>query len=134
MGRPLGLCTLGDLSALHDPVLRRRARHVITECARVREAERLLTRGNLAGLGAVMTEGQSSLADDFRVSVPAVDDLVEHLVGQPGVLGARMTGGGFGGCVIALCDPDSPALDPEAHTPRRSWRVSPVAGATRLAT
>jgi galactokinase len=134
VGRPLGLCTLGDLSALDSPVLRRRARHVITECARVREAERLLTRGNLSGLGAVMTEGHRSLADDYRISVPAVDGLVEHLLGQPGVLGARMVGGGFGGCVLALCDPDSPALDPEAHAPRRSWRVSPVAGATRLAT
>ena len=134
VGRPLGLCTLGDLSALHDPVLRRRARHVITECARVREAERLLARGNLTGLGSVMTEGHRSLAGDYRISVPAVDELVEHLLGQPGVLGARMTGGGFGGCVIALCDPDSPALDPGANGPRRSWRVSPVAGATRLAT
>ena len=134
VGRPLGLCTLGDLSALHDPVLRRRARHVITECARVRKAERMLARGNLGALGAVMTEGHRSLAGDYRVSVPAVDELVEHLLGQPGVLGARLTGGGFGGCVIALCEPDSPALDPEIHAPRRSWRVSPVGGAARLAT
>jgi galactokinase len=134
LGRPLGLCSLGDLSALPDPVLRRRARHVITECARVREAERLLGRGNLVGLGAVMTEGHRSLAEDYRVSVPAVDQLVEHLLGEPGVLGARMSGGGFGGCVIALCQPDSPALDPQAHAPRRSWLVSPVAGAALLET
>jgi galactokinase len=134
VGRPLGLCSLGDLSALPDPVLRRRARHVITECTRVREAERLLARGNLGALGAVMTEGHRSLAGDYRVSVPAVDELVEHLLGQPGVLGARLSGGGFGGCVIALCEPDSPALDPETHAPRRSWRVSPVAGAARLET
>ena len=112
LGRPLGSCELGDLSALPDPVLRRRARHVVTECARVREAERLLARGNLPALGAVMTEGHRSLAGDYRVSVPAVDELVEHLLAQPGVLGARMTGGGFGGCVIALCSADSPALEP----------------------
>ncbi len=134
VGRPLGLCELGDLSALHDPVLRRRARHVVTECSRVTEAERLLARGNLTGLGAVMTEGQHSLAGDYKVSVAAVDELVDHLLGQPGVLGARMTGGGFGGCVLALCRPDSPALDPETHAPRRSWRVSPAGGATRLGT
>ena len=67
-----------------DPVLRRRARHVITECARVREAERLLARGNLVGLGAVMTEGHRSLAGDYRVSVPAVDELVEHLARTAG--------------------------------------------------
>ncbi len=134
LGRPLGLCELGDLSQLSDPVLRRRARHVVTECARVREAERLLQRGNLVVLGEVMTEGHRSLANDYRVSVSAVDELVDRLLAQPGVLGARMSGGGFGGCVIALCEPDSPVLDPEAHVPRRAWRVSPSAGAALLAT
>jgi len=134
LGRPLGLCTLGDLSELGDPVLRRRARHVVTECARVREAERLLARGNLGALGEIMTEGHRSLARDYRVSVPAVDELVERLLAQPGVLGARMSGGGFGGCVIALCRPDSPALDPGGHAPRRAWRVSASAGAALLAT
>jgi galactokinase len=134
LGRPLGACEIGDLSALSDPVLRRRARHVITECARVREAERLLARGNLGGLGAVMTEGHRSLAGDFKVSLPDIDKLVEHLLVQPGVLGARLSGGGFGGCVIALCEPDSPALDPASHAPRRAWRVSPAGGAARRAT
>ncbi len=130
---PSASATSGTSSALGDPVLRRRARHVITECARVRTAERLLARGNLSGLGAVMTDGHRSLAADYRVSVPAVDELVDQLLAQPGVLGARLAGGGFGGCVIALCRPDSPALDPGAHAPRRAWRVSPTAGATRLA-
>jgi galactokinase len=135
LGRPLGLLELGDLSQLTDPVLRRRARPVVTECARVREVERLLARGNLANLaavGQVMTEGHRSTAADYRVSTPAVDELVEHLLGLPGVLGARMSGGGFGGCVIALCRPDSPALDPDLHAPRRAWRVRPSAGATLL--
>ena len=134
LGRPLGLCTLGDLSELSDPVLRRRARHVVTECARVREAERMLARGNLVALGEIMTEGHRSLANDYRVSVPLVDELVEHLLAQPGVLGARMSGGGFGGCVIALCTGDSPALDPTTHSPRRAWRISPAGPAELLAT
>ena len=134
LGRPLGLCTLGDLSALSDPVLRRRARHVVTECARVRQAEALLAAGDLDALGETMTDSHRSLAADYRASVPAVDELVESLLAQPGVLGARMTGGGFGGCVIALCEPDSPALDPEAHTPRRAWRISPAGRASLLAT
>jgi galactokinase len=132
LGRPLGLCSLSDLSGLSDAVLRRRARHVVTECARVVEAERLLERGNLAALGQVMTEGHRSLAADYLVSVPAVEELVEHLLAQPGVLGARMSGGGFGGCVVALCEPGSPALDLETHAPRRAWRVSPSAGAALL--
>ncbi|HWE65164.1 MAG TPA: hypothetical protein VG298_00835, partial [Acidimicrobiales bacterium] len=63
-----------------------------------------------------------------------IDQLVDHLVGLPGVYGARMTGGGFGGCVIALCQPDSPALDPATHAPRRAWRVSPSPGAALLVT
>ena len=134
LGRPLGRCTLGDLSELADPVLRRRARHVVTECARVREAEALLARCDLAGLGAVMTEGHHSLTADYRVSVSVVDELVEDLLARPGVHGARMTGGGFGGCVIALCEPGSPTLDPAAHAPRRAWRVSPSPGAALLAT
>jgi galactokinase len=134
LGQPLGLCTLGDLSALADPVLRRRARHVVTECARVREAERMLALGNLGALGEIMTEGHRSLANDYRVSVPAVDELVDDLLTHPGVLGARMTGGGFGGCVIALCTGDSPALDPLAHSPRRAWRISPAGRAELLVT
>lgn len=134
LGRPLGLCTLGDLSELGDPVLRRRARHVVTECARVGEAERLLALGDLGALGELMTEGHHSLASDYRVSVPAVDDLVDDLLARPGVLGARMTGGGFGGCVIALCTGDSPALDPMTHSPRRAWRISPAGRAELLVT
>ncbi len=129
IGRPLGLCELGDLSVLPEPVLRRRARHVITECARVREVERLLGRSNLTAIGAVMTDGHRSLAEDFRVSIPALDELVDRLVELPGVYGARMTGGGFGGCAIALCAPDSPALIPENHAPLPAWRVSPSGGA-----
>jgi galactokinase len=133
IGRALGRCELGDLSTLRDPVLRRRARHVITECGRVREVERLLARRNLVGVGAVMTSGHRSLAEDYRVSTAVVDALVAELLALPGVYGARMTGGGFGGCVIALCAPDSPALDPARHAPRRAWRVSPSPGAARLA-
>lgn len=129
IGRPLGLCELGDLSVLPEPVLRRRARHVITECDRVREVERLLGRSNLIGAGAVMTGGHRSLAEDFKVSIPALDELVDRLIGLPGVYGARMTGGGFGGCAIALCAPDSPALDTESHAPLPAWRVTPSGGA-----
>jgi len=129
IGRPLGRCTLGDLSVLVDPILRRRARHVITECARVRDVEQLLGQGDLAGVGEVMSAGHRSLAEDYRVSIPEVDELVEQLEGIPGVLGARMSGGGFGGCVIALCEADSPATDPAYFAPRRAWRVSPANGA-----
>jgi galactokinase len=108
---------------------------VVTECARVKHTEQILQRGNMANveaIGAIMTEGHRSLAEDYRVSTPEVDDLVTELLHGPGVFGARMSGGGFGGCVIALCAPDSPALDPAFHAPRRAWRISPSGGASRL--
>ncbi len=137
VGQALGRCTLGDLSQLSDPVLRRRARHVVTECARVREVEGQLARGNMANLiavGAAMTEGHRSLSEDYRVSTPGVDALVAELLNMPGGFGARLSGGGFGGCVNALCRPDSPARLPGAHAPRRAWRIRPAAGGARPAT
>jgi galactokinase len=98
----------------------------------VTRVERLLARGNLVAVGAAMTEGHRSLAEDFRVSIPEVDQLVAHLVRQPGVYGARMTGGGFGGCVIALCAEDSPVLSVTTHAPLDAWVVRPSAGAGLL--
>jgi galactokinase len=105
---------------------------VITECGRVREVERLLARSNLTGVGAMMSEGHRSLAEDFKVSILALDALVDRLIEMPGVYGARMSGGGFGGCAIALCAAGSPALDPASHAPLAAWRVGPAAGARLL--
>jgi galactokinase len=80
-----------------DPV----ARHVVTENERVGRMVGALRAGDLEGAGAILTEGHRSLRDDFAVSTPEVDALVEKLLGL-GAHGARLTGGGFGGCVIAL--------------------------------
>jgi len=85
----------------------RRARHVVTEIARTLAAAAALERGDLPSAGRLMTESHASLRDDFAVSHPAVDELVQSLVAQPGTHGARMTGGGFGGCVVALADADA---------------------------
>jgi len=94
---------------LDDPVLRRRARHVITENARVRSFAAALERGDLAAAGADMVASHASLRDDFEVSTDVLDALVDRLIVTPGVHGARLTGAGFGGCVVALTDPG--ALD-----------------------
>ena len=69
-----------------------------------------------------MTDGHRSLRDDFATSTPVMDAAVEQLCATRGVFGARMTGGGFGGCVVALCEPGA-AVD--------GWIVRPVAGASR---
>lgn len=117
----LGACSPEDLSAITDPVIRSRARHVVTECQRVTAAAAALRAEEAAVLGALMVESHRSLRDDFEVSTPEVDALVEHLCALPGVHGARVTGAGFGGCVVAVCDPGS-IMDPAAIT-GRGWRV-----------
>jgi galactokinase len=122
---PLGLAGPADLFALRDPVLRRRARHVTSECARVDAFASALAAGHLAGAGLVMDESHRSLAVDFEVSTPELDELVKSLRDRPGVHGARVTGAGFGGCVVVLADPG--ALDP-AGLGHRAWRVEAVDG------
>ena len=80
------------------------ARHVVTENARVTEGAEALTRGDLMRFGTLMRESHRSLRDDYRVSCPELDLLVDLALGCPGVYGARMTGGGFGGCTVNLVD------------------------------
>jgi galactokinase len=88
----------GDLS----PVVYRRCRHVITECGRVLESKDALGRGELARFGALMNASHDSLRDDYEVSCEEVDLLVSLARRVPGVAGARITGGGFGGCTVNL--------------------------------
>jgi galactokinase len=84
------------------PPLDRRARHVVTENARVLEAISAMRAGDGEHLGRLFDASHASLRDDFEVSVPGVDRLVALAQSHPDLLGARMTGGGFGGSVIAL--------------------------------
>jgi galactokinase len=128
---PLGQLDPQVAGAVPDPVLRRRARHVAGECERVRAFTAALRGGDLAGAGRIMTASHHSLAHDFEVSTPGLDSLVQSLVRRPGVLGARLTGAGFGGCVVALTEPG--ALDLEAlATP--AWRVRAARGAHLVST
>ena len=89
------------LDALPDAVSRRRVRHVVTENARVLETVELLRAGEADRVGPLFTASHASMRDDYEITVPEVDTAVEALLAA-GALGARMTGGGFGGCVIAL--------------------------------
>ena len=85
-----------------DPVIFRRCRHVVQENNRVIEAAKSLQDKDVAAFGALMIESHQSLRDDYEVSCPELDIMVELQLGAQGVYGARMTGGGFGGCTIAL--------------------------------
>jgi galactokinase len=117
---PLRQATVDDLVRLDDPLLRRRARHVVSENRRVLDFAACLRAGDLAAAGALMSASHASLRFDFDVSTPALDALVAELAAVPGVFGARLTGAGFGGCVVALAD---------AASPVRGWRLHPSAGA-----
>ncbi len=90
-----------SLSALPDETTQRRVRHVVTENERVRRVVQLLRDDSVADIGAVLTESHASMRDDYDITVAEVDLAVEAALAG-GALGARMTGGGFGGCVVAL--------------------------------
>ena len=90
-----------------DPVFARRARHVITENDRTLAAADALASGDLKRMGELMAESHASMRDDFEITVPQIDKLVEivkEVIGDKG--GVRMTGGGFGGCIVALVPED----------------------------
>jgi galactokinase len=103
--RKLGVASLRDVlepeavERLPQP-LRERARHVVRENLRVLEAVQGV---DAARFGALMNDSHASLRDDYEVSIPELDSLVKALRAAPGVVGARLTGAGFGGAVVALC-------------------------------
>jgi galactokinase len=103
--RDLSLEELSDaMNRLPNETLRKRARHVITENDRTLACADLLRTGQLRQVGPLLTASHASMRDDFEITVPEVDLAVEVLLAF-GAFGARMTGGGFGGCVIGLMEP-----------------------------
>jgi len=108
--RQLGVRALRDvgvddldasLARLENDEHRRYVRHVVTENARVLDTVAMLEAGRIGEIGPLLSASHASMRDDFRITVPEVDRTVEALLSF-GALGARMTGGGFGGCVIGL--------------------------------
>lgn len=120
---PLRLASADDVARVGDDVARCRARHVVGENQRVRDFTAALRQGDYATAGRLMVEGHESLRADFETSTAAMDTAVAELARTPGVFGARMTGGGFGGCVVALCAPGAVTS---------GWVVTPSAGARVL--
>ncbi|HET9242850.1 MAG TPA: galactokinase [Gaiella sp.] len=117
-----------------------RARHVVSENARVLEAAEALRRGDLAELGALLSASHASLRDDFEVSTPELDALATALE-ESGAFGARLTGAGFGGCVVAVAPRDAAvavaeraiaSYRAEGGCEARAWHVHAVDGAGRV--
>ena len=130
--------TLDQLSRVADDVDRRRANHVITEDQRTLDAVEAMRDGDIVQLGRLMDASHDSLRDDFEVSGPGLDAIVDVARTAPGCLGARMTGGGFAGCAVALVRADTAdvftadvvdryAFDGHAA---RIWLCEPAGGAS----
>ncbi len=140
--RDLDLATLEARAGELDPVVLRRARHVVTEDDRVLAAAAALESGDLERLGELMAASHASMRDDFEITVPAIDnlvDIVKNVIGTQG--GVRMTGGGFGGCVVAvvphaLVDASRAAVEREYRSPDGKpatiYVCKPAAGAGRV--
>jgi galactokinase len=101
---PLRDLPLDEVDRVEDPVARRRARHVVSENERVLAFAGCLASGDLERAGRLMVESHESLRDDFEVSTDVLDSLVAGAVTSKGVYGARLTGAGFGGCIVVLCE------------------------------
>jgi len=123
---PLRQASLRDVPAIDDPIVAARARHVITENLRVDEFATALAARDFDAAGRCLNNSHASLRNDFAVSTDVLDSLVAALQSTSGVFGARLTGAGFGGCVVALC---ARGVDP---TPNglQSWRVTAGPGAS----
>ena len=116
------------LDQLSDRVLRRRARHVITENRRALDTAELLRAGQLTLVGSLLTASHASLRDDFAVSWPEADAAVDAAI-EAGAHGARMTGGGFGGSVIALAPAGAAAgvsAAVAARFARQGWQAPEI--------
>ncbi len=118
---PLRAASPEDVQQLADLTLRRRARHVVSENNRVREFSTALAAGQLRDAGQLMEASHRSLRDDYDCSTPTIDSLCDELQSLADVYGARMTGGGWGGSVVALARPGT--------LTDRCWPVRAVAGA-----
>ena len=112
--RDVGLAQLEEHRGLLNPRVYSRCHHVVTENGRVQSALCAFESGDLRALGRLMSDSHRSLRDDYEVSSQELDLLVEVAAAQPGVIGARMTGGGFGGCTINLVE--SSAVEAFKHT------------------
>jgi galactokinase len=111
------MATLNDVATIKDSTIQQRASHVISENARVTQFIDALTQNDYVAAGRIMNASHHSLANDFATSTQQMNDAVAAACATPGVYGARMTGGGFGGCIVALCTPGS-------ELP--GWKVQPV--------
>jgi len=144
--KAMGVASLRDarmeqLDRIADPIAKKRARHVISEDLRVEQFVEAASRGDAAELGRLFVASHRSLQHDYEVSCDELDFLTDTAVGIPGVHGARMTGGGFGGCTVNLLDAGAvngfeseirSAYQKRFGIAAEIYRVEPSAGAGKI--
>ena len=133
--------SLDSLASIDDPIIQRRARHVISENQRVIDFVSASRRGDLAEMGRLLVASHRSLQRDYEVSCDELDFLVDTAIAIPGTFGARMVGGGFGGCTVNLVESEAvdrfTGLLGDAYRAKFGvapvfYKVRPAAGASRL--
>jgi galactokinase len=123
--RDVSPAQLAVFGARLPEVVRRRAAHVVTECERVLQSVAWLQAGDVGAFGQAMYECHASLRDDYEVSCPELDTMVEAARNSAGCFGARLTGAGFGGCAVALVQEQATA-EFEAELSRRYQQATGV--------
>jgi galactokinase len=118
---------LANCEAALGPVIARRARHVITENTRVERFARACRQRDLRAMGELLVESHRSLQQDYEVSCEELDFLVEAALAAEGTYGARMTGGGFGGCIVAMLETSAwkPFRDEISRVYRQQFGIMP---------
>jgi len=126
--RDVSVAQLEEHAARLPNIILKRARHVVTENARVLTAAAALAAGDFAEAGQLMNASHESLRDDYNVSCPELDLMVELARAAPGAYGARMTGGGFGGCTVSLVEASAAARFAESVGPayKKATGVAPA--------
>ncbi|HWB53016.1 MAG TPA: hypothetical protein VG722_02450, partial [Tepidisphaeraceae bacterium] len=134
--RALRDVTMEDLNAAKgklDSVVYRRAKHVVTENERTVDAATALSEQRYEAAGQLMVQSHESMRDDYEISCAELDFLADAATNIKGVYGARMTGGGFGGCIVALCQPRNvEAFSSEINQAyQRKFSITPTIFATK---
>ncbi len=122
---PSADASLAQVETLTDPVIRKRARHVVGDNARVRAMADAFAADDLVLAAQILSEGHRSYAEDFEASTPTIEAMIDQLTAQPGVLAARLTGGGFGGSIVVFAEPGHRRRSVDVVEPGHAQRRRP---------
>ncbi len=124
----LNKMTISELTEIHEPELKPLAKHIITENKRVLDFSNALIDSDFHAIKEIIHNSQLSLSQDYGVSLPEIDNLVENVNSIRGVIGSRLTGGGFGGCLVVLAEKEKFDYQALSNLNHQFWLVRPSDG------